>query len=196
MFTFPAEILPKSAAFGGVLWASFSFFVLGPEVAARVAQVDHLPVCSANYTRLVRVAAEEELQSLPAPDAEAGMALDSVEILMDNPLMGELGKLGGFGDMISGSVRQAREQQRAAQEKYERAKAEIEANTRRKLGNSNGFCGCVADAAIDKSRTDWALFAGSLGVFSSSKVENFGEAMTNPENVGACMGTAKPTENS
>lgn len=189
------DILPKSLATSFVAWGAISYFFAGPEVAARVAQVDHLPVCQANYTQLVHKAAEAEKRDIPAPDAQADMGLSSAEVFLNSPFMRELSNVTGMGDMMNGPLRQARAQQRAAREAYERRVAEIEASTRRKLANSDGFCGCVADAAIDKSRSDWALFAGSLGLFSSSKVENFREAMTNHENVSACMGTGQAKEN-
>lgn len=191
MFSMPTDVLPKSLAFGVMLWATASYFVIGPEVGARVAKFDHLQVCQSGHTELVKREAESEMQALAPPTTENDIALGYVGDLMNAPMMRELAEIGGWGGAMGNMTSQLREKQAAAKENYARGRAEIEARTRRKLADSEGFCGCVADAAIDKSRNDWALFAGSLGLFSNSKVENFGEAFTNPDNIKACAGTVK-----
>lgn len=193
MMLFPSitEILPKTGAAGIALWAAVSYLGTGPEVGARIAHFDHAPTCKAHHVQLVQAAAQAEMQALTPPSAETDMALNYAESIFGNELFTEFGKIGGWGGAWNDTMRQYRERQRQVQEEYVKAKAAIEANTRRKLANSDGFCGCVADAAIDESRNDLAMYAGSVGLISSSKIENFGAVMFQPENLAKCAGMAK-----
>lgn len=190
-FSLPTEVLPKALATGLVAYGVISFFLTGPEVAARVAEFDHGPACKAHYGELVQKAAEAEKQSLPQPSSETDMGIDYLGGLMNNEMVQALGQFGGFGGAMNNAMAQARAKQKALREEYERRVAEIDAATRRKLANSHGFCGCVADAAIDNSRQDWAIYAGSFGTLTPSKVENFGTAMTNPDNLAKCASSGK-----
>ena len=193
MFSSLSEFLPKAGTAGIALWAAISYLATGPEVAARVAHFDHAPTCKAHHVQLVQAAATAEMQALTPPSTETDIALDYSQAIFGNEMFVKLGEIGGWGGAWNNAMNQYREKQRLAREEYAKAKEAIEANTRRKLANSDGFCGCVADAAIDESRNDWALFAGSLGLFSTSKVENFGAAMFQPENLAKCAGMAKET---
>lgn len=191
--SFPTEVLPKALVSSVAVYGLFSWGVAGPEVGARVAEFDHGPACKAHYSELVQKAAEAEKQSLPQPSSETDMGIDYLGGLMNNEMVQALGQLGGFGGVMNNAMAQAQAKQRALREQYERRVAEIDAATRRKLANSHGFCGCVADAAIDESRQDWAIFTGSFGTITPSKVENFGTAMTNPDNLAKCAGSGKET---
>lgn len=191
MFSSITDLLPKTLALGATAWGAACYFFVGPEVGARIAHFDHYPTCRAHYGELIKRAADKERQSLSPPSTEDDISIAYTRKLMENPLMRGLGDLGGWGSTMDQSLSMLEAKQRAAREEFDRAAAEIEASTRRKLANSDGFCGCVADAAIDNARNEWALYAATLGFISSSKVENFGAAMTQDANVSACTGAAR-----
>ncbi len=48
------------------------------------------------------------------------------------------------------------------------------------------MCGCVADAAIADTRTDWAIYSGTLTFITPASVKAFDQRMGQAFNAGAC----------
>lgn len=192
-----SDIVPKAAVAAAVLWAGANYLVIGPEVATRVVHADHLPICQRNFSEMTLNAAKKKTEQLPPPavDASKEMAASQLRALQDNPMMRELNRMGlgqtlGIDQSLSISLRQYEEQKRAAVDAYNRSVERIKVETATTLGKAGDVCGCVADAAIADTRTEWAIFSGTLGLIRPAPIKAFNERMAQAYNAGACSGKA------
>lgn len=197
MLSIFTDTLPKSVLAGGLLWAGVSYFASGPELASRVSRADHVPACEANFKDMAARAGEERLQSLPMPslDPMQELAISQVKRFANNPLLNQLRGLGGgrgdlfgIGETADATLRQIEHARRAARQAYERSFEAIRQQTVTNLAKAGDLCSCVADAAIGQTRTEWAIYAGTLTLINP--VKNFGERMAQVHRAGGC-GSAK-----
>lgn len=190
------DIAPKAALAAALLWGGGNYLLIGPEVAARVARADYLPACEQNYQAMVARAGETRMQAVPEPQThtQQDMAAAQLGALRSSPLMRQLSQLSGGGDPFGFNratdiaVGQFQAQKQAAREAYDTAIAHINEQTATQLARSGTVCGCVADAAIDDARTQWAVFSGTLGLIRPAPVREFDDRMMQAFEAGTCTG--------
>lgn len=191
-----ADIAPKAALAAALLWGGTNYLLIGPEVAARVARADYLPACEANFASMVARAEQERIHAVPAPQihSQQDMAAAQYNALQASPFMQQLRQLSGGGDPFGfnraadAALGQLAQQKQAAQEAYESAVARIKEQTATDLARSGTVCGCVADAAIDEARTEWAVFSGTLGLIRPAAVREFDARLSQAFAAGHCTG--------
>lgn len=199
MLSLFTDTLPKPMLAGAFIWAGTHYFVLGPAMGERIVRADYVPACTANVQALAEQAREQRLASLPLPqvDHQAESALRFTETMLSGPLgQWAIGASQGmdqlFGLDVPGSVSQARHQyeaaKRAAAEAYEAARERVKAASAQQIASAGDLCGCIAQAAIEQTRTDWALFTGTLALYTPAPVESFGITMGAVARAGTCEG--------
>lgn len=189
-----SDIAPKTAVAALLLWAGANYVLIGPEVAMRVARADHVPACERDVSALIAKAGSERAQSLPLPsfDAQGEFAMEQLEAFRNNPMMEQLRILGGGTDlfgmdgMANSAARQYHQTKQAAKDAYERGLARIKEETATELGKAGSVCGCLADAAIADTRTEWAIFSGSLGLIRPAPLKSFDARMADAHRAGSC----------
>lgn len=195
--SFPTEILPKAFVAAGVMWGAANYFVVGPVLAARIVRADHVPACEANFREMAAKAGEKRAKTLTLPslDPAQEFAADQARRVLDSPAMEQLRILSGgmaeqFGVDFDGAARIALQRieagKRAAQKTYDDALAAIKAETASNLANAGSVCGCVGDAAIEESRTEWAIFSGTLSLVRLAPLDRFDEKMAQVQGAGMC----------
>lgn len=195
MLSIFTDSLPKPVLAAAVSWAVISYLVTGVEVASRVTRADYLPVCEAGFSAMVADAGVERLRSLPVPslDPMQQLALSQVNRLQNNPFMNQLrGMSGGMGDifgiseMADAAMAQMNHAQRAVREAYEFARARIESETADTIARAGDVCSCVAAVASSETRSEWAIYAGSLTLIEPAPIKNFAQEMDKAFSTGRC----------
>ncbi|MCR5858268.1 hypothetical protein [Mesorhizobium sp. J428] len=190
-----ADIAPKALVVSIIAWGGANYFIIGPEIASRVVRADHVPLCEGNFKNLVAKAADEQAASIPLPqiDAAQEFAADQARRMLNSPFMNDLrGMSQGMGDYFGfdGTVQQTfaliEQQKRAAREAYERSLAQLKDKTASDLARAGDVCGCVADQAIGETRTDWAIFSGTLSVIRPTSLKLFDQKMVRVHASGGC----------
>jgi hypothetical protein len=117
---------------------------------------------------------------------------------MNSPVMqslesmgGELGGMFPMGEMADAAIEQHEQVKRAAKEAYHRSVERLKRETATNLASAGTVCGCVADAAIDATRTEWAIFTGTLTLFQPAPLHSFDQRMAEAYASGRCTGVAK-----
>ena len=189
-----SDIAPKALLASLTVWAGVNYVVIGPEVASRVARADFVPVCEGNFKAMVAAAGEERASQVRMPklDAVQEHLLGQARDLYNSEWMDQLRIMSGgrdwFGlDRGAGiALEQIEETKRAAKAAYEAAQERIKQETATTLGKAGDVCGCVADAAIAETRTDWAIYSGTLTFITPASVKAFDQRMGQAFNAGAC----------
>lgn len=191
-----SDIAPKAVVAAVTLWAGASYFVIAPEVAARVVRADHMAACEASYRTLALKAAEKKLTDIPPPVPDAGREATARQLraVLNNPLMGQLGKLNIPGVSSIDEMRRVladyEDSKKAAVAAYRASIEKLKADTATHLGQSGSVCGCIADEAVSETRTDWALFSGTFGLLRPASLRQFGQRMEKVASSGVCSGKA------
>lgn len=195
MLSILTDTLPKPVLAGAALWAGVSYFATGPEFAARIARADYMPACTANIHAAARQAGEQRARAVPMPglDPMDEYAAAQVRRLQNNPLMDHLramsggrGDLFGINDAANAALERLEQARRQAKEAYESSLARIRQETATHLARAGDVCGCIADAAIAETRTEWAIYAGTLTLIEPRPIEAFDEKMAQVQGAGAC----------
>ncbi len=183
------DVLPTPLALGVVLWGAISYFVLGPNIATRVAKVDHLPVCKANLAINIEKVKREGVAAASASGADpaANMAIAQLRQLSDNPMMRALSQFGGFGGTMDAALAEAEAKQEQARKIHQAAVKEVNARAATHMAGRDGLCGCIADKVYDQGRNDWAAYVATLGTIKLPAVENFGEDIQRASARGVCL---------
>lgn len=198
-----SDIAPKAVAAGALLWAGANYLLIGPEVATRVARADHIPACEADIKTLIAKAGETRLSEVPLPvfDPAREMAMEQLQAFQNNPMMNQLramsGQLGGAFNMdgaANSAMRQYRQAKQAAKDAYQRTLEKVKQETATELGKAGDVCGCLADAAISDTRTEWAIFSGTLGLIKPAPLKAIDAKMADAHRAGACTGVMKAGE--
>ncbi|MCO5057443.1 MAG: hypothetical protein M9905_06115 [Rhizobiaceae bacterium] len=84
-------------------------------------------------------------------------------------------------------VEQVEEAWRAGQASFDRAKKRLEEKTKTQLASAGDLCTCAAGEAIEQTRTDWALFTGSLTLYVPATVSGFDREIGTVLKAGACQ---------
>lgn len=195
---FPTEILPKALVAALAAWGAANYFVVGPTLASRIVRADHLPACEANFRDMVAKAGEQRAKSLTLPsiDPMQEFATEQARRVLDSPAMQQLRIMSGglaeqFGLDVGGAVREAQRQveasKHAARGAYNDALEKIKAETASNLAGAGSVCGCIGDAAIADSRTEWAIFSGTLSLVQLAPLDRFDQKMAQIHGAGACQ---------
>lgn len=189
-----ADILPKEVLLAGGAYAAIAYFVAAPELAARVARADYIPVCMAEHRDKALSSAKEQavMLSHTAADPEALLAEHQLRMLHDNPAMQELERNGlatllGLDTATNLAFAQIAAKKQAAADLIEKQRAEIEQATRIRLEESSDLCTCATEQAFEDSRGAWAVFAGTLGLVRAEPIRTFGNKVRFHAD-GACVG--------
>ena len=189
-----SDIAPKALLASLTVWAGANYVVIGPEVAVRVARADYLPICEGNFKAMVAAAGEERASQVRMPklDAMQEFAIGQARELYNSEWMDQLRIMSGGKDPFGidkGArlvLQEIEDSKRAAKAAYEAAQERIRQETATTLGKAGDMCGCVADAAIADTRTDWAIYSGTLTFITPAAVKTFDQRMGQAFNAGAC----------
>ena len=193
-----SDIAPKALLAGIAVWGIINYAVIGPEVAARVVKADLIPACETNIKALIAKASEAKLNAVkkPALNANDEFAMRRLDALRSNPLMNQLRTMGGgrsglggifdLNGMADAASEQYHAARQAATDAYRNALEAVKRETATELGKAGDLCGCLADAAISDTRTDWAIFSGTLGLVKPAPLKTFDAKMADKHRAGAC----------
>lgn len=179
----PTHLIPKAALPAVVLLIFLAYFVVGPEIATRVARVDHFPTCERDVSAYIVASAADREARLPRPRIdtlkEAGIRL--LRDLLGSPLL-DLARQHPFSSLpgieeMTAAVEGYERVQEEASKAYESTLARLRSETATHLGRTGSICGCMADRTIAETRTEWAIFAGSFGLVRPARIAAFGETM-------------------
>lgn len=191
------DVLPSSVLAGLLVWGGANYVLIGPTIGERIVRADHLAACSANVQALAEQSRDQELASLSLPDIDyqAEHALRQAEGLLNSPFVGwargaSQGMTDAFGLDLNGGIAAARQQyeagKRAAGAAYEAANEKIRAMTAVRIASADDLCSCIAQSAIEETRTDWAIFTGTLMFYTPAPVDAFEVKMGAVARSGAC----------
>ncbi len=188
-----ADIVPKELLLAGGAYAAIAYFVAAPELAARGARADYIPVCMAEHRDKALSSAKEQAAVLShtAADPEALLAEHQLRMFRDNPAMQELGRNGlatllGLDVVTDLAFAQIAAKKQAAADLIEKQRAEIEQATRIRLEESSDLCTCATEQAFENSRGAWAVFAGTLGLVRPEPIRTFSNKVSFHAN-GDCI---------
>lgn len=193
MLSIFSDIAPKSAVAAVIAWAGANYFIIGPEVASRVARADFVPLCEAGFRDLAAMAGEDRAKALPRPSIDPAQEYAAAQVrrLQDNPFMQQLrGMGGGLGDLFGidaaadHALNQMERGRQAARNAYDAALSRIREETATSLAKAGEVCGCAADAAIADTRTEWAIYSGTLTLIAPAPVKAFDEKMAQASRAG------------
>lgn len=194
------DVLPKAGLAGAILWAGANYFVVAPNLAARVTLADFVPACERNHETMALAAAKERTAELPPPsiDPVKQMAARSLRQMMNNPVMqaleqmgGELGGVFPMREMADIAIAQQEQAAKAAKEAYDRSLERLKRETASRIGSAGTTCSCLAAAAVEDTRTEWAIWTGTLTLFRPAPLQNFDQRMAEAYTSGRCTGLAK-----
>jgi hypothetical protein len=193
--TWFTDVLPKHVLAALLLWGIAHYFLIGPELAARVVRADYQPICESDFKKIALAAGDDRVRALELPglDPAKEMALEQLRAFQTNPMMrqlrqmsGELGDVFGVDAAANAAIRQYEKAKARAERLYEEQLARLTTESASRLGEAGSVCGCVADATIDETRRDWAVFSGTLGLIRTMPLEAFDQRMAQVMRAGAC----------
>lgn len=97
-----------------------------------------------------------------------------------------LGGLLGLDMAMDMAGAQVNAKKHAAEQAYARAVDQIKAMAATEFGKAGSVCGCVGDAAIADTRTQWAVYSGTLGFLRPAPLRTFDEKMAQVQASGLC----------
>lgn len=145
------ELFGREVIAGIAVYAGLAFLAAGP-ISERVAARDHLPACLKDQVRMTG-------ETIPVATPEMMAAEIYSKALRQLP--------GPFGDIAIGALNAQKE----AQERQRRQRA-VELARR-----APGVCQCRMSMALSLTRSDWALWVGTLKLYRPEAVSNFGGVM-------------------
>lgn len=186
-----SEIAPKALVVSGLALGVLSYTVTGPELASRIVRADHLPKCEAGYSEEVKRLAEAEIQKLvlPVPDARKEAAVRQLRELQSIPFLKFMERhpmAGVYTGQVDTAMEQYEREKQKAVELYKESVARIRSATATHLGRAGNFCGCLGDAAIEETRTEWAIFAGTFGLIRPAKIADVDVLLARQRAKGLC----------
>lgn len=158
------ELFGREVIAGVAVYAGLAFITAGP-ISERVARRDHLPACLNGELAMAR-----ETMASVSPAATAAELYS--EALRQLP--------GPFGEIAIGAIAA----QKAAQEKQRRHRASLLAM------RAPGVCECRMVMALSLTRSDWALWVGTLKFYAPDTVRNFRGVMARADKDKVCEGRA------
>lgn len=197
MLDIPFDILPRAAVPAVMGTALFAYCFAGPEIGSRVAGADFLPTCQQDVAAFVAISAREqraELEAAPADDGPA-QAATALKVLLASPAYEMMRRnliTQPMVEVLEAKMHAYERGKATAKAAAEAARRQVDERTATRLARTGSVCGCMADRAIAETRTDWALFAGTLGLVRSTRITEFGETMRRSDPDGACLKEVRP----
>lgn len=172
------EILSPELALGLVAYAGLSYFVTSDQIAGRIAKADTIPVCQATVTEQISSQAEQEIDRITRPDTQAAQR-DAAISTLHSMSSSDHGRF--FDQLTGGAMRRAAAQaeatRRAARQAQQDAVNELRRRAEARIAQAPDLCSCMARSAYEASRTDWAIYTGTLSIFQPATVEHFLDEM-------------------
>lgn len=195
---FPTSILPKAVLASALGYAGLSYFGTGPILASRIVRADHLAACEVNVKTLTAKAGERQIAAISRPSFDVGAetAMRQAQGMLNSPFMQQLrgmsGSAGGYfgvdlGGYASNALDAFEARKREAENAYQASVKAAREATESRLAASGTVCGCIADAAIAETRTEWAIYAGTLTIYTPVQITEFGSRMANPNAAATCL---------
>lgn len=174
------EIAPAGALAAAIGWGAISYAFGGPELADRIGHTDYFDGCQQTLSTSLS-------ESFSAPIAEM-QEVSELELQAQvmrrevNALRSQYGAQWDafdrlMGGALSRAVRQAEEAERRARDARERAVQVLEQRRNAAIDSAPDQCSCQITAALNESRTDWALYAGTFGLVELDGVSGFPSLM-------------------
>lgn len=195
-----ASLAPKEMLAGGFVLFVLHYAAIAPELAIRVVRADHMETCRAEFQKQVAVDTKDRLGevSVPSDETANNLAVGQLSRLQTDPLFqsllemsGELGGVLGIDRTVQFAHQRAEQARRASQEAYEKDLARVRRDAQSRLQSAGEICGCIASAAIAKTRIDWAIFSGSFGLVRTDAIADFGQQMAMAGRKGVCPRSAE-----
>lgn len=193
------DVFPSAMLAGLLVWAGANFFFIGGKIGARVVRADYLVACTANIKELAEQARGEKLAAIPEPsiDLMQEFALRQAEGILNSPFMdwargASQGAADIFGLDVGGAAAAARQQieagQRAAGRAQRAAQEAVRKQTAARIASADELCSCIGETAIAETRTDWAIYTGTLTLYTPPPIESFSGKMAAVAKSGVCEG--------
>lgn len=152
------QVLSKELLLGATLYFGVAYLAAGP-ISERIAARDHLPACIEHKGRTAQTVQDEGEQLARA---------------LYGGLMKQLS--GPLSELLSGAADAAKTVR--DRQTQERAKAVA--------ASAPDECRCRMAVALAETRTEWALYVGTLKLYRTPAVDNFGRAMSENRIVQSC----------
>lgn len=191
MFSQFGDLAPKALVASVLVYVFLCWAVTGPELASRIIRADgYLTGCTKFVEQQVEEQAKAAIRNIPkpmlTPQQQTGLAFLNAfgRSEFGRQLNDVLGQSGFSTDSI-GAIATAplAGAQRAYQEKVDAVKAA----TASRMGETAGYCGCLADEVVQSNRNDWAIYAGTLTFYKPPAITDIGKLMSNAGRGGACQ---------
>jgi len=196
-------VIPPAMLASALVWGGANYFLIGPKIGERVVRADYLASCSADVKALAGAARDKKMAAIPLPsiDPMQEFARRQTEGILNSPFMKwaegasrssgrSLGDI--FGLDLGGAAAAAREQfeanQRAAGKAFRDAQAAVRKQTEARIASADDLCACIGQTAIEETRTEWAIFTGTLTLYTPAPIESFKGAMAAVAKSGVCEG--------
>lgn len=190
MFAILAEVLPRAALATLLLHGGVSYLVVGPTLATRIVSVDFVPACERNHQRATLAAVEDQRRRIAAPsfDPPKEIAAELLRSFRNSAILRGLDPLGGglLGKSADALLGQQERVTQAAREAYDNSVERLKRETATRLASAGTLCSCVADAAIAETRTEWAVYAGTISLVRLQPLQDFSRRMEQIQASGQC----------
>ncbi|OXT02737.1 hypothetical protein B7H23_07645 [Notoacmeibacter marinus] len=185
------DIAPKAVIAGALVYGAVSWAITGPELGSRIIRADgYLNGCTKLVEQQVEEQAEAAIRNIPkpmlTPQQQTGLAfLDAFSKSQFGRQFNDvLGQSGLSTDSI-GAIATA--PLAGAQQAYQDKVDAVKAATASRMGETAGYCGCLADEVVQNNRNDWAIYAGTLTFYKPPAITDIGKLMSNAARGGACQ---------
>ncbi|MEM9128329.1 MAG: hypothetical protein AAGA97_01230 [Pseudomonadota bacterium] len=183
------EFLPPSAVLAFCAWGGLSYFVTGPELASRIARADYVQACEANLAQSIERSFAEDAQELnrrTEAETTAPLISDYAEQLRRHFPEQSLALDMLTGGVLSMALDAPKAMARQAQAARDQARQALKERAQEAIAAAPNNCACQMRSALSESQSDWALYAGTLGLVESESVTAFPALMA--QHAGQCAG--------
>jgi hypothetical protein len=184
--------LPAPAALGMMIYGAVSYFVTGPFIAERIATRDHLGVCMQTAADQVQRHSKNALGAATqgSPADPRLLELEAIMPFLNNPMMKSVGAINGvdLGAVAAQAKQRIEQQARQIKAGAEQTITRIHGETALRLKDVPRRCACVIGEALERTRSDFALYVGTLKLVEPAKVRNFGSVIATVDSAGICQG--------
>ena len=174
-------------------WGGLNYIWLGGEVGTRIVRAENLGACRAEVEHDVERRTSEAIHSVPKPDVNHAAEAEARRLknLMNSPLGRIVMKDERWG-LLPGMahpeeiLRQLEQRKQQAKRAYDSSIARIKAASKQAISGADDICGCLGTEAVDSTRSEWAIYSGSLGMVRDPKIKNMNAVMRRLRIDGAC----------
>ena len=180
LFNQLVEIAPAGAVVAAVAWGGLSYTITGPELAYRTANADYIEDCKENLATNIAATFDKHIAAASSPTKTEQQSAAAAPMI--NQMFGQYGDQMAFLDMLTGgaysqTMQITQDAARQAREAREQAAAAIKRQRDTAIATAPDQCSCQIAAALNETRSDWAIYAGTFGLLKNDGVTNFASAM-------------------